>query len=364
MANQATLIHLVASNRFSGAERYALDICRHFSGCGIDVLAYTRDAKAVDNMFERCGIPLRHAPLQGFFDPASISILAADLKTAAEKTVVHVHRFRDAFTALAARKLASRKDIRIVMTRHIVRRGRDSWLYRRMYRNIDALIFVSETARERFLSTWRNRRLPFDESKITVLHNSLNLPLSEPVPEPEKGPVIAMFLGPIQPGKGIETLIDALTVLKGARTRLWMIGSGHPDYLDKLRLRAEARGVMQLIDWKKHSEDPHALIRESHFGVLPSTAQEAFGMPNIEFMFNGRPQVSTANGAQLEYLRDGENALIVPAASPQQLGEALLRLATDPELRKRLGRNAYESFRDHLAWPAFVSGLAGIYSFT
>ena len=45
------LVHIVASNRWGGAERYALDICRHFIDKGWHVAAYTRDAKAVDNLF-------------------------------------------------------------------------------------------------------------------------------------------------------------------------------------------------------------------------------------------------------------------------------------------------------------------------
>ena len=56
------LAHIVASNRWGGAERYALDICRHFIDKGWHVAAYTRDAKAVDNLFAEAGVELRHAP--------------------------------------------------------------------------------------------------------------------------------------------------------------------------------------------------------------------------------------------------------------------------------------------------------------
>ena len=204
-------------------------------------------------------------------------------------TVMHTHRYRDAMLTLMARRLAGRKDICVVNTRHIVRRGRDSWLYRRMYRNLDARIFVSEAARERFLSARGGREACRSRANAsTSLHNSINVPLSGAFPEPEKGPVIAVFHGPLRPGKGLETLIDALPRLKGARTRLRIVGTGHPDYIDALRNRAQARGAMEMIDWHKHTPDPHPLIRESHFGVLPSVVSEAFGLTNIEYMANGR----------------------------------------------------------------------------
>lgn len=361
MRETYSLIQFVGSNKFSGAERYALDICHYFSGLGWDVEALTRDAKVVDNMFEEKSIPIIHAPLQGLLDFQSMKILTSQLKKRNGRVILHVHRFRDAITAIIARKLSKKKDVRIVLTRHRVKRGFDNWLYRVLYRNIDSIIFVSHAALQRFRSTWRNRRLPFPEDKINVIHNSLYLPLLEPEEEPEKGPIVVTYIGSVCPGKGLETLIDALPALKGMRTRLRIVGAGHPDYFDKLRSRAEARGVMQMIDWKKHTSDPHSLIRQSHFGVFPSTESEAFGMPNMEFMYNGRPQISTATGGQNEYLSDGENALIVPPGSPQHLAEALKRLASDRQLRKALGENAYRDYCESLSWPAFAASLTRVY---
>jgi glycosyltransferase involved in cell wall biosynthesis len=50
----------------------------------------------------------------------------------------------------------------------------------------------------------------------------------------------------------------------------------------------------------------------------------------------GRPVVSTAVGGQAEYLRDGDNALVVPVDGPPALAGAVRRLADDGELRARL----------------------------
>ena len=71
MNGKPSLIHLISSNRWGGSQRYALDICTHYHGEGWEVMAMTRDAKTVDDRFRRAGIPLLHAPLHGFFDPAS-----------------------------------------------------------------------------------------------------------------------------------------------------------------------------------------------------------------------------------------------------------------------------------------------------
>lgn len=355
------LLHIVPSNRWSGAERYALDICRYFLSKGWRVEAYTRDAKVVDSLFAEAGVGLRHAPLQGLADPTTLLLFVRDFRDLPEGAIIHTHRYRDALLAMVARRISRRSDLRIINTRHIVRRGRDSWLYRRMYRGLDAQIFVSEAACGRFLSTWRRRKLPFPKDRITVVHNSLYMVLGDMEPEPSKGPVVAMFHGPLVPGKGLETLIDALPRLKGLRLRLRIVGTGHPDYVDALRRRAQTRGVMEMIDWHKYTSDPHPLIREAHFGVLPSVVSEAFGLANLEYMANGRPQVCTGNGAQTEYLTNGTDALIVSPGSVEDLAEAMRRLASDAALRVRLGEAARANYQRGLAWSRFASRMEGIY---
>lgn len=357
-----TLIHILSDNRWGGVARYALDICRHFKGEGWNVMAFTIDAKAVDSLFEKEGVTLLHAPFGGIFDIGSARVLAKSLRQLPENSVtIHAHGFRNAFTALLARKIAGRNDVRIVMTRHKVKKGIDSWLFRRIYRNLDAMIFVSRLARDRFLSTWHSKPLPFSEEKLHVIHNSLNINLPEPLQRTTKGPVTAMFHGPLVPGKGIEVLIDALSRLKGSRIRLRIVGSGTPDYVDRMRRRAIARGVMEMIDWRKHSDNPLEHIAETDFGVLPSITEEAFGLTNAEYMLCGRPQVCSSNGAQPEYITDGREGFLVTPGNTAMLAEAIRKLGSDTDLRLRMGERAYASFRDTLSWPHFISNLTPLY---
>ena len=139
------LIHIIPSNKWGGIQTYALDICRHYKEAGWKVTALTRNAVGVDALFSEAGIELAHAPIGGLTDIASVMILARRLSALPDgPTVIHVHRYRDAFTALAARRLAKRNDVKIVSTRHTTRRGRNTFLFRKIYAGIDAHIFVSE----------------------------------------------------------------------------------------------------------------------------------------------------------------------------------------------------------------------------
>lgn len=356
------LIHLISSNRWGGAQKYALDICSHYHGLGWRVLAVTRDAKVIDDRFRREGIALQHAPLRGFFDPASAFILARMLRDMPrDRAYIHVHRYRDAFTALLAKRIAKRPDIRVISTRHTVRPGRNSWLFRRIYDKINAHIFVSRTAFDRFRAPWQ-KQLPMRINTVHILLNSISLPVRLPAPAPDRGPVFAIYTGSVVKGKGLESIIDALPSLRGVKLRLRIAGRGNPDYLDQLRRRAMARNVMEMIDWKINDDATVEIVSQSHFAVLPSVEREGFGLPNLQVMAAGRPQICSPNGAQSEYLRDGDTAIFVPPADPPALAEAMRRLASDAPLREEMGRRAFQDYVAHLSWQSFIPRLTEIYT--
>lgn len=347
---------------WSGVERYALDICSHCRDCGDDVLVITRDARAVDDVFRRHGIDIRFAPLGGFLSYHAVKGICDVINESQADTAIHCHNTRDAFAALTARRLLGRHDIRVLLTRHYVRRAGRSPFHRFVYRNVDHLIFVSQAVKNKFFSSWHWKgRYSDDDINTCVIHNSLNIKLDPVAEEPGKGPVTAMYLGRLAPDKGLEDIIDALKILSGMKLRLRIVGTGHPDYVDSLRRRALTAGVMHMIDWPRHKENTEVFIRMSHFGVLPSVGPEAFGMSNIEFMKEGRPIICSDNGAQPEYITQGKDGILVPPHNVERLAWEMRRLALSSETRKEIGTAARRRFEEDLAWPHFIEKLYPLY---
>ena len=348
---------------WSGVERYALDICCHCRDRGDDVLVITRDARAVDDVFRRKGIEVRFAPLGGFLSYHAVKGVCDVLNESSEPTAIHCHNTRDAFSALTARRLLGRHDIRVILTRHYVRRAGRSPFHRFVYRNVDHMVFVSRIAKQKFMSGWHWKgRYASDDINAKVIHNSLNIELQPVTAEPSKGPATAMYLGRLAPDKGLEELIDALVILRPMKIRLRIVGTGHPDYVDSLRRRALNAGVMHMIDWPRHKENTEDFIRMSHFGVLPSSAPEAFGMSNIEFMKEGRPIICTDNGAQPEYITHNKDGILVPPGDVESLAREMRRLASSSELRMQIGQAARHRFEEELSWSRFIDRLYPLYT--
>lgn len=358
------LLQIVSSRLWGGMERYALDICRAFDASGWDVSVFTRDARTIDTMFARAGLKVRHAPLSGYFDFTSTIALTRFLRHHADAPliVVHTHHYRDAFAALLARKLArptSRGRVRVVCTHHRCRPAREGALMRRIYRNLDAFIFVSELARHRFLSRWPKDHVPFPQKAMHTLHPSVDPAEIPPyTPTPQKGPFTLLYLGRLSPEKGIERLIRAMRLLKGKRVRLAIAGTGYADYVDSLQRLAVREGVNNLIDWKGWSETPLRVIADCHAGICVSPREEPFSFASVELMACGRAQIIPPGGAFDEYLTPTGAAAIETATSApdadsvrlsalteEAIAGAVMALASHRDICDAMGLAALEAYR-------------------
>jgi glycosyltransferase involved in cell wall biosynthesis len=163
------------------------------------------------------------------------------------------------------------------------------------------------------------------------------VPLPEaPAPERPWGGRL-LCLGRLDERKGVDVVVDALGSLP-RDVRLSVVGGGDPAVAADLRARAVRLGVadrLELRDAVDRDALP-ALFREHDALVFPVRWSEPFGLVPLEAMSFGRPVVSTAVGGQAEYLRDRENALVVPVDDPAAVARAVARLAGDPGLRARL----------------------------
>lgn len=358
------LLHLVSAKSWGGGERYALDICTHFRSLGWKTGALTRNLQAVDVPFARAGIKTVFLPLHGYADPFSPLQLASMLRREKEKGIIlHAHKYKDAFTALVAKKLSRRSDVKVVMTRHLVRTPHRSRLMRWICRRLDAHLFDSRLARDTFLKPWP-KPLPFPGDRVHALHCSVAEAQPPYAPPPEKGPRIILYIGRLHPEKGVETLIKALPALRGRRARCYICGTGEADYVDSLHRLGDRLGVSDLIDWKGHVPATAPMIEGAHIAVLPSAVPEAFGLVNIEVMAGGRMQICTALGAQREYLDQGVDALFIEPGDSETLSVMLSELLDDESVPPRyvtMGRAAWEAYARNLAWPRFAARLERIY---
>src|SRR5581483_5428280 len=87
-------------------------------------------------------------------------------------------------------------------------------------------------------------------------------------------------------------------------------------------------------------QDLLAYYRAADLFVLPSL-QEGFPRVIYEAMTQGLPVIATAVGGIPEVVVEGESGLLVPPGSESALAQAIDRLLSDGELRRRVIRGGY-----------------------
>lgn len=357
------VIHIVSNKAWGGGEQYVHDLARRQLADGYRVLAVCRPVESVVSRFRALGILSDTLPLRGMADLQSACQLASLLKKTQDSCLVHVHNFKDAFTAAYASRLAGRSDVRLVMTRHLVRTGKTSLPYRWLYRQLDAVAFVSDLARTEFFST----RPTLPMGRTAVIRPAVMVPDGvEPadlrghyaLPSTD---LIAMYHGRLDPEKGLDPLLEAMATLHGRPLQLLLVGRGSDAYTAQLKQKAQALGIADRIHFIGFQSEVLPYVAAADFGVLSSTVQEACLLSAQEYMSQGIPVVTTDNGGQREYLHHGENSLLVPPADPTALADAMARLADDADLRRRLGRQAKADFDSALAYDHFYRAMRTLY---
>ena len=79
-----------------------------------------------------------------------------------------------------------------------------------------------------------------------------------------------------------------------------------------------------------------------------------------EFLASGRPVILPRSNVGL-ILKDGEEALLLERGDSVDIADALQRLAADPELRTRIGRNGRTFALKNLDWAKNVAALSNFY---
>jgi glycosyltransferase involved in cell wall biosynthesis len=137
--------------------------------------------------------------------------------------------------------------------------------------------------------------------------------------------------------KGHRYLLQALVLLKGRPFAPVVLVVGDGPLRERIVAEGGALGVSAQL--ALHPALPHGelmqLMKSSDLVVVPST-HEGFGMVALEAMALGTAVVATAVGGLAGLIEDGVSGVLVPAADPEALAEAVWELARDQEKRNSL----------------------------
>ena len=162
-----------------------------------------------------------------------------------------------------------------------------------------------------------------------------------------------LFLGRLEPRKGIDVLLAAAPALLRAHPHVVLtiagddppVGDGGDTYREAFRGGAGDAGLGERVRFlgKVDDHERDRLFARCDVFVAPSR-YESFGIVLLEAMRCGRPVVASRVGGMSYIVEDGETGVLVPPGDANALRAALERLVGSEDLRRRLGEAGKRRF--------------------
>jgi D-inositol-3-phosphate glycosyltransferase len=219
-------------------------------------------------------------------------------------------------------------------------------------------------------------------TKIHVIPPGVDLSRFYPIPVDEAKEYIGihtcdrmlLFVGRIEPLKGIDTLIEAIaaigssSLVAGSPFCLIVIGgdaADDPDFMSAEMARLyELRDKFGLDDritfLGKRSQDTLPYYYSAAEAVVVPSQYESFGMVALEAMACGTPVVASQVGGLAFLVQDGVTGYTVPSDEPDALAGKLTKLLSDTALRTQMGDQAARFARDY-SWEIIAGKLIQVY---
>lgn len=177
-----------------------------------------------------------------------------------------------------------------------------------------------------------------DEQVVMIRGSGVNLADYVALPEPEL-PIVVLMVARLLRDKGIIEFVDAARLLRqaGVNVRMRVAGSidvGNPASVSQADVDVWHKSG--LIEALGERSDIAALNAASHIAVLPSYRE---GLPRslIEAAACGRAVVTTDVPGCRDAIEPNVTGLLVPSHDGRALADAIALLASDADLRQRMG---------------------------
>ena len=376
------VLYVIGSMGIGGAEQHLLNISRALAQRGFACEVFALDPEGpLRSRFEQAGVPVIGVRLPAWLQrclPHPRLRARVRLSLAAPYLVWHYwhrqphvgHFFLPAAYIIGGaaallgprmHRIMSRRSLNLYQAHHGLLRKLEFWLHSKM----DQVCGNSQAVIRDLQSEG------IDESRLRLIYNGIELdrfktarPREQVRAElgiPASDLVFAMVANLI-PYKGHADLIQAFASIRTELPENWTcLCIGRDDGIGQaLRAQAEAAGIGEHLRFLGSRQDVPELLCAADVGVLCSH-EEGFSNAVLEGMAAGLPMVVTGVGGNGEAVLDGSTGLVTPARQPESLGQALLRLALNPQERLAMGQRGAVRAQDTFSMKACVDQYVAMY---
>ncbi len=189
-----------------------------------------------------------------------------------------------------------------------------------------------------------------------IIPNGITVP--DPLP-PSSARDGVLYVGRLEPRKGIHTLLEAASILGANGPRIRIAGDGY--LRPELERFAAARGLTNIEFLGEVGEaEKWSLLRDASLFVAPSLGGESFGIVLLEAMAAGTPPLGADNDGYYDVLAARADDLVFPAGDATALAARIRALTLDDARRADLARWGEQEWRRY-DWTVLAPRVEKLY---
>jgi glycosyltransferase involved in cell wall biosynthesis len=315
----AKIVHVNTARGYRGGERQTELLIRGLASRGLSQALVARRGAPLGERVRDIDVEVREVA----------GGLLSVTRATRDAALVHVHEGRSVYAAFLRSVLSGTP---YVITRRVNNPIREHTFAHRAYRRATYVAAVAPAVAEVVRG--------FDAAiSVTVVHSAssglrVDASSSAAIRARFPGKTVVGHVGALDNGqKGQEFIIAAAREIERTHPDVHFVLVGGGD--DEAMLKQAAAGLTNLT-FTGFVDNVGDYLAAFDIFVLPSN-REGIGSILLDAMEQGLPVVASRVGGVPDIVRDGENGLLIDAASPAQLRDAILKLKDNPELRRAFG---------------------------
>jgi glycosyltransferase involved in cell wall biosynthesis len=169
-----------------------------------------------------------------------------------------------------------------------------------------------------------------------------------------------LTVGEIWPTKGFDWAVRAIGAITEEKRPKLVLVCNRSYAPERTYVESVARECGVELDIRERVADSELKrLYQAASAVLYTPHREPFGLVAIEAMASGTPVVAVREAGPIETIVDGETGFLCER-DERELGDAVLRLLEDGDLRERMGRAGREHAIRNWTWDQSVEHLQGL----
>ena len=186
-------------------------------------------------------------------------------------------------------------------------------------------------------------------------------PKVKPIKKYKDGYFNILFVGRLDPRKGLKYLLQAMPIVLAAvpKARLIVVGGGALQEYYKSFVMNEIRDRIIFTGFVTAEELP-CYYRTADVYVSPATGGESFGIVLIEAMASSTPVIASDIEGYSAVIKNGVDGILIPKEQPMKIAEKLIELLGNKNLRLKLGKKGRTTALQY-SWPKVTAKIEKLY---